>query len=143
MLSRVSASILGEVRQRATQMIIDETYPSAQVSHLVKRVQNHDTSDVTRDWTGNDESARNQHAKVSLRESPLRLRLSWKKSRKHTAHLVGVFDLDLPRLLRAGYIRLDGKSTDEVRVRFYHGSNNVIYVQVNLKSPALQIGRIP
>ena len=119
-----------------------ELYPLADMGNLVRRVQIADVSNVRRNWTGNDESARNQHAKVSLSESPLRLRLSWKKGPKDSARLIGVFDLNLHRLLKAGYIRLDAKSKDEVRLRFYHDWDNVIYIQVNMEGPRLPIGRI-
>ena len=59
------------------------------MSHLVRRVPNEGASDIRRDWTGNDESARNHNGKVRLSESPLRLRLSWKKGPKDSARLVG------------------------------------------------------
>lgn len=120
----------------------DESYPPESMNNLVRRVQNAEASDIRRDWTGNDESNRNHNGKVHLSESPLRLRLSWKESPKHNAHLVGIFDLDLQRLLEAGYVRLDSKSENELRLRFYHGWDNVIYIQANMKAPALPIGRM-
>jgi len=119
-----------------------ESFPPANMNHLVRRVEE-EASDIRRDWTGNDESARNHNGKVLLSESPLRLRLSWKKSQKDSARLVGIFDLDLNRLLKAGYIRPEPKSENEVRLRFYHGWDNVVSIQVNLKKPALPIGRVP
>lgn len=118
-----------------------ESYPPASMSHLVRRVPNEGASNIRRNWTGNDESARSQNEKIRLIESPLRLRLSWKKGSKDYAQLVGIFDLDLQRLLKEGYIRLDANSDTEVRLRFYHGWDNVIYIQVNRKEPGLPIGR--
>lgn len=91
----------------------------------------------------NDESARNKQGAITLIESPLSLRLSWRKGQRDPAYLIGIFDLDLQGLLRAGYIRLESKSEKEVRLRFYHGLDNVIYIQVNLKKPALPNGRVP
>jgi len=121
----------------------DESYPPARMNHLVRRVQNADASGIRRNWTGNDENHRNQHERVPLSESPLRLRLSWKKGPRDSTHLIGIFDLDLMRLLEAGYIRIDAESQDEVRLRFYHGLDNLIYVQVKTKEPGLPIGRMP
>ena len=73
----------------------DEPYPSPNVSRLVQRVRNLDTTEIARDSTGNDNSRRNQTGIVDLGESPLRLRLSWKKSPKDSVHLIGVYDLYL------------------------------------------------
>ena len=120
-----------------------ESFPPASMSHLVRRVPNEEASDIQRNWTGNDESARNQQEVIPLIESPLRLRLSWRKSSMESAYLIGIFDLDLQGLLRAGYIRLEPMSEKVVRLRFYHGLDNVIYIQVNMKEPALPIGRVP
>jgi hypothetical protein len=99
-----------------------ESYLPASMSHLVRRVPNEEVSNVRRDWTGNDGSHRNHNGKVRLSESPLRLRLSWKKGPNDSAHLVGVFDLDLKQLLREGYIRYEPKSENEIRLRFYLGT---------------------
>lgn len=119
-----------------------ESYPAGSMSHLVRRVPNEGASNIRRDWTGNDESHRNHHGKVPLRESPLRLRLSWKKGPKDSARLVGVFDLDLKQLLKAGYIRSEPKSEDEVRLRFYHDRDGLVSIQVNSKEQGLPIGRV-
>ncbi len=78
-----------------------------------------------------------------MSESPLRLRLSWRKSKHDFAHLIGVFDLGLRNLLEAGYVRLEPRSEDEIRLRFYHDWDNMIYIQVNNKGPRLPVGRVP
>ena len=119
-----------------------ESYPRTDMSHLVRRVPNEEATNIRRDWTGNDESARSQHEKVSLNESPLRLRLSWKNGPKDSARLVGIFDLDLKELLKGGYIRYEHNSTSEVRLRFYHGLDNLVYIQVNSKERGLPIGTV-
>jgi hypothetical protein len=93
-----------------TMVMTAEAYPPASMSHLVRRVPNEAASNIRRNWTGNDESARNHHNKVPLSESPLRVRLSWKKGPKDSARLVGIFDLDLKQLLKAGYVRYEPKS---------------------------------
>jgi hypothetical protein len=53
--------------------------------------------------------ARNHHERVSLSESPLKLRLSWKPSTKDSSHLIGIYELDLRRLLDAGYVHVEPK----------------------------------
>ena len=112
----------------------DESYPLLSVSHLARRVQNSEISEIRRDWTGNDESARNHHERVDLSESPLTLRLSWKRSPKDRVHLIGVYELHLRQLLTAGYARSEPKTQNDIRLRFYHGYDDVIYIQVNSKS---------
>jgi hypothetical protein len=118
-------------------------YPSPGMAHLVRRLQNSDVSEIDRDWTGNDESARHNHNRVSLNESPLKLRLSWKHTVKDSSHLIGIYELDLRRLLEAAYVRLEPKTENEIRLRFYHGHDNLIYIQVNSNAPGLPIGRVP
>jgi len=120
----------------------DESFPLPRVSHLARTVQNSEVSEIRRDWTGNDESLRNHHGKVDLSESPLTLRLSWKRSPKDSVHLIGVYELDLRRLLTAGYVRIEPKTENEIRLRFYHGYDDVIYIQVNSKEPGLPVGRM-
>jgi hypothetical protein len=120
-----------------------ESYPPSEMSHLVRRVSNEEASNIRREWTGNDESQRNHNGKVPLSETPLRLRLSWKKGPNDSAHLVGIFDLDLKQLLRAGYIRYDANSESDVRLRFYHDWDNLVYIEVKSIQPRLPIGRVP
>lgn len=118
-----------------------EPYPPKNLSHLVKRVDNFEKG-IQRDWTGNDDSARNHHGVVTLNESPLKLRLSWKKSAKDSAKLVGVFEINLRELLKGGYVRSEPNTENAIRLRFYHGSDDVIYVQVKRNEPSLPIGKI-
>ena len=118
-------------------------YPLPGMTHFVRRLQNSDVSEIDRDWTGNDESARNHHNRVSLNESPLKLRLSWKRTPKDSSHLIGIYELDLRRLLEAGFVRVEPKTGNEIRLRFYHGHDNLIYIQVNSNEPGLPIGSMP
>lgn len=120
-----------------------ECYPPSDMSHLVRRISNEEASNIRREWTGNDESQRNHNGKVPLSETPLRLRLSWKKGPNDSAHLVGIFDLDLKQLLEAGYIRYDANSESNVRLRFYHDWDNLVYIEVKSIQPRLPIGRVP
>ncbi len=121
----------------------DESYPAYNMSHLIQRVPLEKASNIRRDWTGNDESARNHNGKVSLSENPLRLRLSWKKGPKHSVHLVGIYDIYIKQLLKAGYIRYEPNSESKVRLRFYHGLDNVVYIQMNSQGQGLPIGTAP
>lgn len=82
-------------------------YPPPNMKHLAKKVEGNGAEKYTRDWTGNDTSARNQNGVVYFDESPLRLRLSWKRSKKDRAKVVGVFDLHLRTLLREKYVRIE------------------------------------
>ncbi len=118
----------------------DEPYPSPNVSRLVQRVRNLDTTEIARDWTGNDNSRRNQTGIVDLGESPLRLRLSWKKSPKDSVHLIGVYDLYLEQLRLDGYVRDESTTKNKIRLRFYHAHDGLIYIQVNSNGPKLPIG---
>lgn len=140
-LDKLAVWIASEEGQREIIMS-DESYPLLNVSHLARRVQNSEVSEIRRDWTGNDESARNHHGRVDLRESPLKLRLSWKRSSKDPVHLIGVYELDLRELLTAGYARIERNTQNEIRLRFYHGYDDVIYIQVNSKEPGLPVGRM-
>lgn len=108
---------------------------------FVKRVHGSEVG-IQRDWVGNDTSARNQHGVVYLNESPLRLRLSWRASREDPSKFLGIFDLDLRKLLAAGHVRLEKESRDAIRLRFYHGMDDVVYIQVNRNRPALPVGTL-
>lgn len=94
----------------------------------------------TRTWTGNDVTARNHHGPVNIDESPLTIGLKWRKSPQHAAISIGVFKLDLSGLLKAGYVRKE-KTPGMVRLRFWHGPDNLIYIQVNSESRKLPVGR--
>ena len=118
----------------------DETYPLAHLAHLVRRVDSVGGSIRCRKWTGNDESRRNHNGKVPLDQSPLTMCLSWKKSPRDPVNLIGTFELNLEGLLEEGYIRLETNSDKEVRLRFYHGWDNTIYIQTRSKEPGLEIG---
>jgi hypothetical protein len=74
----------------------------------------------------------------------MRLRLSWKRSPNDPVHLIGVFDLDLRKLLADGYVRVEPKTEEkEIRVRFYHDADGVIYIQTKMGEPKLPVGRMP
>ena len=94
-----------------------------------------------RTWTGNDRSARNHNGVVYLSESPLKIRLSWKSSPNSAAQFIGEFDLDLHDLLARGFVRLETGKPGGIRLRFYHGFDDVIYIQANKDSSTFPIAK--
>ena|SRR5256885_4656004 len=118
--------------------------PLPHLSRFAQRVQDSDAGEIQREWIGNDEKGNRSHhdRKVSLNKSPLRMRLSWKESSDAPVQFIGVFDLDLHKLLAANYIRISSEAQDKVRLRFYHGLDDVIYIQVNNDEPGLPIGTV-
>jgi hypothetical protein len=94
-----------------------------------------------RNWTGNDRSARTHNGVVYLSESPLKLHLSWKSGPSNPARLVGEFNLDLHGLLAKGFVRSEKSKPGAIRLRFYHGLDDMIYVQTKRNGPMLPLGK--
>ena len=69
----------------------DKSYPPSSLDHLAQRLKNSEVSGIDRDWTGNDKSGRQHHGKVNLNSSPMKLRLSWKRSPDDPIHLIWYF----------------------------------------------------
>ncbi len=93
-----------------------------------------------RNWTGNDQNARCHHGRVRLSEDPLYLRLHWKTSPTASPRFVGSFEIKLRKLLVNEYIRDEGGGF--VRLRFYHGHDDVIYVKQRLDWPGIPVGHL-
>lgn len=117
-----------------TSAVIPATATTTELVAMVTGV----SIEPTRTWTGNDITARNHHGPVSLKETPLVLDLRWRRSAQHQPVAVGVFKLDLPGLLKAGYVRPE-KTPGAVRLRFWHGEDDMIYIQVNSSSKKLAV----
>lgn len=115
--------------------------PLPHLSYFAKALPK-SSSGIHRELTGNDEKDSSHHVRVLLNPNLLRLRLSWRKSSAERVQFVGVFDLDLQKLLAANYIRLEPGTQDKARLRFYHGSDDVIYIQANMEGPGLPIATI-
>jgi hypothetical protein len=83
-----------------------------------------------------DDNAGNHHGVVRLSESPLYLILFWRKTAADEVHSVGVFRLDLPELLKDGYIRYEPVDLPgpDVRLRVVR-THGHFYVQVNDDGP--------
>src|SRR5437868_340820 len=83
-----------------------------------------------RNWTGNDvKGASSHHGIVRTSESPLDLILHWTANDGDAVEIVGRYRLNLPNLLRDGYIRSEGGATGLVRLRFVHEGRG-IYLRV-------------
>jgi len=81
-----------------------------------------------RRWRGDDKKGRYRHnGAVRLLESPLNIRLEWRRSPASPTKLVGCYRLDLDALLAQGYIRQD-ITPGEVRLQFVH-EGDAIYIQ--------------
>jgi len=74
------------------------------------------------DTTLRDDNARHYHRCVRLADSPWFVELSWRANANSAVHRVGLCELDLPKLLKAGHIRRERADSDEeVRLRFFSG----------------------
>jgi hypothetical protein len=96
---------------------------------------------ATRQWTGNDCTARNHHGAVRLDETPLVLCLRWRKSASAPIQPVGTFKLDLSALLSAGYVQRDAQAGC-VRLRFWHGEDDGVYIQASPSAESLRVGSV-
>jgi hypothetical protein len=84
------------------------------------------------------------HAKVNLSESPLYLELGWHQTADDPVQHVGVFCLDLTRLLRDGYIRPESKDSQnsDVRLRIFRADEGSFYVQTNQRGRGLLLANV-
>jgi hypothetical protein len=95
-------------------------------------------------FTLRDDNHQHYHRRVPIASSPLFVRLAWRATKASPVHAIGLFRLDLPILLREGYVRLEQPlDPDEVRVRFYRSDDQLIYVQVLADAPRLLVARAP
>ncbi len=91
---------------------------------------------MERDWTGNADDRDDHHGLIDLNEAPCYLALHWKRAGR-TVH-VGSYKLNLRRLVKAGFVREEGRRG---RLRFVRGNNGVVSIQLNEESPKLEVGR--
>lgn len=100
-------------------------------------IKNLDNAAVfSREWTLNDRVNKNVFGRVRKNESPLRLRLLWKRDDCSPSKLVGIYEL-----IKAGYIRDYNNSAGEVLLRFQR-DNKLIQIAINKQSGAITIGNI-
>lgn len=90
-----------------------------------------------RRWTLRDDNNSHHHGVVRLSESPFYLELSWRRTAIDPAQRVGTFRLNLPDLLRGGYIRPDPADSlgTDVRLRIVRSDDGSFYVQANHDGP--------
>jgi hypothetical protein len=117
-----------------------ESYPLSQFRHLVSRIDQESFLHRYRHWIGNDDFEHHYHIAIPKNQETLYLNLSWKKKSDSPAEFIGMFRLDMQELFSEGYIREDGK--DKVRLRIYHGSDDILYIQTRSGKPALAIGKL-
>jgi hypothetical protein len=96
-----------------------------------------------RKWRGTDEEGLNtHHGVVPLSESPVDMRLRWRRSSSAPTSVIGCFRLDLEGLLGESYVRKEESRPGHVRLKFVHDHNDdCIYVQKDRGAPALYVGR--
>lgn len=99
-----------------------------------------DKSVCSREWTGNDRVNQNFFGRVRLDESPLHIRLYWKKHDNAPRKLIGAYRLDLDSLLDGGYLREVEGYPGEVLLRFQRANGGDIEIAINNHEPALKIG---
>ncbi len=95
-------------------------------------------------YTLRDDNNQHYHRAVALKDTPYFVELAWRAARNAPVHTLGTFRLDLPALLKAGYIRSESsRVADEVRVRFFRAGDGWIYLQSTLNAPALRVIEAP
>src|SRR4051794_35989837 len=95
----------------------------------VIKISEVDLSQTHRNWTGNDEGGgyrtmepAGRHRSIPSRrvvrvsESPLDIRLRWKRASGAPVNLIGCFRLDLRELLAKGFVRKEDEDT--IRLQF-------------------------
>ena len=83
---------------------------------MITRLENLDPE--ARTWTINDRVNANYFSWVRLDENPLVINLYWKEDDKADKQFIGSYRLDLPALLKSGYLREDANHPGEVFLRF-------------------------
>lgn len=138
--SRASAVVPAERLQNT--LLPERELPRQEDAHLVRRISERELSGGATRWTGNEQIWRNHKGIVSLDKDPLHLTLCWKLGPGEPEHLVGYYLLQLGALLDQGYVRHERNRPGAIRLRFYHGENDVVYIQANERGPALPIGAV-
>lgn len=102
-----------------------------------------DDAAANRNWNGNNAvAARTFFGLIPLSQSPVVLRLSWKKSANHKPVLVGVYTFDLHKLLDSGYVYEPENSPGKVRLRFQYSDGGVIELARRRTGPSIEIGSV-
>lgn len=102
-----------------------------------------DSAEFARAWTINDRVAGHYFGRVSLKESPLSLRLFWRHDDDSPRKLIGVFRLNLKKLLAASYVREVADRPGEIILRFQRVGAARIQIATKRSGLALDIGKVP
>jgi hypothetical protein len=119
-------------------------YPAQEAAHLAERLDAFPPTVRPRRWVLRDDNQQHYHGVVRLSEGPAYVELRWKPSAAGAEQLVGRYRLHLAELLAADYVRFEreGEPGDDVRLRFYRGAGEVVYVQARADRPGLAVGRV-
>lgn len=79
------------------------------------------------------------HGVVYLSDSPLHLQLSWRPDAAGHITLVGLFRLDLHRLLDGAYIRREPRDSSGSALRLRVVKAGVFYIQARDDRPRIQL----
>lgn len=88
-----------------------------------------------RTWTLREDNHAHYSSIVRLSESPLYLELLWRAGKQTPVGRIGLFKLDLRRLLDGGYLRTESAGTNLLRLRIKHARNGKFYIQIKDGSP--------
>lgn len=109
-----------------------------EIGEMIKRLD--DNSECSREWNGNDRVNQNYFGRVRLNESPLSIRLHWKKDDNSPSQLIGAYSIDLEFLLQEGYVRKAEGYPEEVILRFQRTDEGEIQIAINTRERGLKIG---
>ncbi len=118
----------------------NEALPPEQFHMFVERTSVARMTGNRRNWTGSDQNARCRHGRVRLSEDPLYLSLYWKIAPSAGPCFIGNFEINLRKLLINDYLRDEGDGV--VRLKFYRGHDDVIYVKQRLEFPGIPVGHL-
>jgi hypothetical protein len=120
------------------------TITDAGISYLARRVQAAPPRAAIRRFTLRDHNAQHYHRRMRTLDSPVFIQIAWRADTRSPVYDLGLWRLDLPGLLRAGYIRSERPGAeDEVRVRLFRANDGFIYLQSRRDEPALSLVRAP
>ena len=135
-----SVLVLGSAQRTASPAPPPEPVPSALAaagSAFAVRVERAPDGVHTRTWVLRRDNHAHHHGVVHLSGSPLYLNLSWREDRNSPAHHVGLFRLDLPRLLASKFIRHEPTHSTgpRLRLRIIHRPGPRFAIQVRSGDP--------
>ena len=117
------------------------SFPLRSTAALVERVDSAPPGVPVRRWVIRDDNQQHYHGVVPLNEDPAYVELLWKATARAQEQLVGIFRLDLARLLEQGYVRRErDDDSHEIRLRFHRGERSVVSIQARNDGAALAVG---